>query len=925
MRQLLLILALAGISLGADTTGTWSSAAGTRMDSLAAWTWGPAQPSGFTSDVVLVYDSTSGTNTNSTLGGALSVKSIRVNKYRGNFTQGGAKKITVSASDTGFYWAGTGTLTLGDSMVFSSSGAYVIENTGTMGLTGQKIVRTSGGLMRISKATGIGPSFLSAGFSGKFDTCALAIQQLYSQHIKINGGTIVNNNTTGITIYQPTSRIVLYATTGSSMIGTGKLVIQHSGNVIDTIQSTTININNVKIQAANAAAKTQVVLVGDTLAIGSSLDILSLNSLDTMRFVSNGVSISVRDTMRVGNSAGAACFFLAGTGLHTWGMWNGSAWNGTVSIDSLQSANIVCKGSWINGTNHTVVPGTSRVVFANAGKAGIISSNQPFYDVIDSATTGQIDSLPDSLAGHNLTIKTSKWKFGGNNVNLSGNLTWANTCSDTIFARTALHRWTFTGASPTLTLQGTGKRLLDSAQWVPQHSLYIVMDSNNTIRAFLPTLEAAAQTWIMQASRTLTSLVSTPYAWSGQGGVADTMRSSTPGAYARMGLSTAKPCSTLYLKDMAFQSYALTCTTGCYNGGNDSNVVWDTLKVSAITPTSISTAGGPCTLTVTHGRTAGGAVTVDGGAATLLSQGAAQWRFTAPAHAAGTVAVVATSGLGGTPGTATINLEYIARPGTLAVLTSPQVDTVGKAATNQAVTHSGGTPTLYRAPTLPDGIIINSLTGQIHGAPTIASAKAGYPVYASNIAGEDTCYDTLTVLASCSTPTIIRAATQSGWVNVAITPMVTGHTGATPDSIKCRTVLPSGITCSALGTISGTSAIQSAKTGYRIVGYACSDSSVVWDSLSVRAYPVLTTLKHPMGRVAYVDTIIGSYFGASGGAATLGGTAVTISRQTNDTLIWSVPSKARGTYDFIYTNSPSALTDTVSFRVLVPSITVTNP
>jgi len=599
--------------------------------------------------------------------------------------------------------------------------------------------------------------------------------------------------------------------------------------------------------------------------------------------------------------------------------------NNYVNINS-QSSNWIVKGNFDIRAHWTFTATTSRIVIANAAKSIWNFNGQTVYDWCDSAATGQIDTLAGLLTCHNFTHKSGKLKgLSSGGITASGNITFAATCSDSIFGRVASHNWTFTGTSPTLTLQGTGKRLLDSAQWVPQHSINIVMDSNNTIRAFLPTLEAAAQTWIMQASRTLTSLVSTPYAWSGQGGVADTMRSSTPGAYARMGLSTAKPCSTLYLKDMAFQSYALTCTTGCYNGGNDSNVVWDTLKVSAITPTSISTAGGPCTLTVTHGRTAGGAVTVDGGAATLLSQGAAQWRFTAPAHAAGTVAVVATSGLGGTPGTATINLEYIARPGTLAVLTSPQVDTVGKAATNQAVTHSGGTPTLYRAPTLPDGIIINSLTGQIHGAPTIASAKAGYPVYASNIAGEDTCYDTLTVLASCSTPTIIRAATQSGWVNVAITPMVTGHTGATPDSIKCRTVLPSGITCSALGTISGTSAIQSAKTGYRIVGYAGSDSSVVWDSLSVRAYPVLTTLKHPMGRVAYVDTIIGSYFGASGGAATLGGTAVTISRQTNDTLIWSVPSKARGTYDFIYTNSPSALTDTVSFRVLVPSITVTNP
>jgi len=401
-------------------------------------------------------------------------------------------------------------------------------------------------------------------------------------------------------------------------------------------------------------------------------------------------------------------------------------------------------------------------VLANAAKAIITSNNKAFYDIIDSATTGQIDSLPDSLAAHDFIIKSGKAKGLSNGLNLSGNFTWANTCSDSIFARMALHRWTFTGASPTLTLQGTGKRLLDSAQWVPQNSLSIVMDSNNTIKAFIPTRQAAAQTWVMQASRTLTELASTAYTWSGQGGVADTMRSSTSGGLARMALSAAKPCSTLYLKDMAFQGAAVTCTTGCYNGGNDSNVVWDTLKISAIAPTTISGLGGPCTLTVVHGRTAGGAVTVDGGAATLLSQGASQWRFTAPAHAAGTVVVSATSGLGGTPGTATINLTYS---------------------------------------------------------------------------------------ATCSTTTLIRAPTQTATVGVAITPMVHSWTGATPDSIKVRTALPTGLTAHpATGTISGTATDTTSMMGIMVVGYACSDSSVIYDSLRVGAVPVIVG-------VSRVDTI----------------------------------------------------------------------
>jgi hypothetical protein len=87
--------------------------------------------------------------------------------------------------------------------------------------------------------------------------------------------------------------------------------------------------------------------------------------------------------------------------------------------------------------------------------------------------------------------------------------------------------------------------------------------------------------------------------------------------------------------------------------------------------------------------------------------------------------------------------------------------------------------------------------------------------------------------------------------------------------------------------------------------------------------PVISTLKHPMGRVAYADTCIGSGFGTSGGTATLGGTAVTISKQTDDSLIWVVPNRAKGTVWWKY--CVGGLCDSVLFRLLVPSITIINP
>jgi len=419
--------------------------------------------------------------------------------------------------------------------------------------------------------------------------------------------------------------------------------------------------------------------------------------------------------------------------------------------DSMEDCRWYVSGGFYHGTTHTVVPGTSVVTFTGASATRITSSNKAFFDVIDSATVGAKDSLQDSMTCHDLTVKQGKWNFNGQNINISGNFTWANTVVDTIFARKNAHTWTFTGADPTLYLQGTGPRLLDSAQWIPQNNLSVVMDSNVAIRAFSPRRAAAAQRRTMQASRTLTLYYGMDYSLSGQGGTIDSMYSSTPGTLARISLPAVRADSQVYLRDMAFGSFAQYCTTGCINGGNDSNIVWDTLKIASIIPDSIYTTGlVSCTLAVIHGRTAGGFVTVDGVPVILVSQTASQWIFTVPAHAAGTVNVVAQSGLGFDPGDDTVSLTYLPFP------------------------------------------------------------------------------------------------------------------------------------------------------------------------------PVFVTLKHPAGWIGYVDTIIGSGFYAPGFTATLGGTAVTINRQTADTIIWTVPTKARGTYDFIGTNI-YALCDTVAFRVLVPGIGTTVP
>jgi hypothetical protein len=90
------------------------------------------------------------------------------------------------------------------------------------------------------------------------------------------------------------------------------------------------------------------------------------------------------------------------------------------------------------------------------------------------------------------------------------------------------------------------------------------------------------------------------------------------------------------------------------------------------------------------------------------------------------------------------------------------------------------------------------------------------------------------------------------------------------------------------------------------------DSNVVFD------VPVISSVKQGKCMAGKPDTLLGNHFRTSGGTATLGGTAVTITKQVADSIIFTVPAKARGTYDLVYAHPGGR--DTVSYRVLVPQV-----
>ncbi len=172
-----------------------------------------------------------------------------------------------------------------------------------------------------------------------------------------------------------------------------------------------------------------------------------------------------------------------------------------------------------------------------------------------------------------------------------------------------------------------------------------------------------------------------------------------------------------------------------------------------------------------------------------------------------------------TGGLATANLNIRVNdiaPATL-VYTTPNVYTVGTGIATLIPTITGGEPTSYSiAPALPDGLVLNTITGEISGTPTSAEPITTYVVTASNTGGNRNANVVITIndnapsLLTYSTPNVLS----KGNVIQAITPSASG--GAITN-YSILPALPSGLALNAAtGNITGTPTVVSPLSSYVI-------------------------------------------------------------------------------------------------------------
>jgi hypothetical protein len=95
-------------------------------------------------------------------------------------------------------------------------------------------------------------------------------------------------------------------------------------------------------------------------------------------------------------------------------------------------------------------------------------------------------------------------------------------------------------------------------------------------------------------------------------------------------------------------------------------------------------------------------------------------------------------------------------PGPMWYPSSPAICTTGTAYSFPIYNRGGTADSFTVSPTLPTGLSLTKATGLISGTPSVVTAKAGYKVKAFSVFGNDSTYDTITVISSCTYDTMAR-------------------------------------------------------------------------------------------------------------------------------------------------------------------------
>lgn len=270
--------------------------------------------------------------------------------------------------------------------------------------------------------------------------------------------------------------------------------------------------------------------------------------------------------------------------------------------------------------------------------------------------------------------------------------------------------------------------------------------------------------------------------------------------------------------------------------------------------------------------------------------------------------------------TASIQITVLPALPTGLTYQSPVTYTVGTAIANNTPSNSGGAITSYAvAPSLPAGLALSTTTGVISGNPTSPTTVASYTVTGSNSAGSTTFAVSITVNSSLLPPSGLSYSTPvtyaTGTAIAANSPTIGGGAVA---SWSVAPTLPTGLTLSATGVISGTPAQVTAVASYTVTATNAAGTTTASVSITVILGAPSSLNYSNSPNIAYVGTTIANMAPSAAGG-TIASYAISpalsagLAFSTSSGVVSGTPTAtaAQTTYTVTATNAAGSTTASV--------------
>lgn len=572
MRTLLCVLMLVGLAQSAAITWTAADSANDTKWSNDA-NWSTATKPGSTDTAI--FDATGGSKA-PTIDVSPSIAAVRITSAYTRAWSLSGRTLTVSNgfSDDGI----TGAHNYGNGITCNgASSTFHTNSTGTNTASSCDLVLngTTGMILDIDATCLFKSVQLGA---------SAVVTYTGSSGNEVSGGLVLGNNCTFTN--NASFRLVCNSATpitigtGVTLNGTGAMWFRTGSATAITLPAMTFT-GTVQVLNYKGVAGAFAITLGGALGMNGALTNRCQDATGAMSLTTGNYPITAA-AFTTGNQTASASFMSRyGSSVVTISSYDGATYNTASTIDSFQTSTWSCGGNWTHGSNHTVVPGTYAVTFT--GAATILTNAKPFYDITFNAGAGVKDSIADSLICHNLTLTTGKLKGLSQGGNCSGNMTLGG--ADTVFGRMASSKWwTFPNVSTWQQTNTNRFRLIDSTKWDFTSGGSWLQDSNNTVQRIRLSSGAGGKKLVFQAGKTLTIVRPSNGDFSGTSAASrDSLVSSSAGNAAYLSYSATHIDSFTYLKDIKVIGPTFICTTGCVNGGNDSNITFPTTSTTTST------------------------------------------------------------------------------------------------------------------------------------------------------------------------------------------------------------------------------------------------------------------------------------------------------------------------------------------------------